>query len=140
MQRARLVVLVLLAAATLAPPRASAMAIWTGGASPSGLITAMTSWEPWSLLRLWFGGSRIDDRGSADPNGGNQATPAAASQPKAGARQPYGLGGSRVDCRLSADPLGGCLPDLPGAPRPQVGGREPGPSIAPGTDQGRHRT
>jgi hypothetical protein len=104
MQRARLVVLVLLLATFLAPQRSSA---------------AATIWQPWDLLRQWLGGERIAGRCSADPLGGCQPDVPGAAQPQAGSREvrpissPVRHPGVRIQCGAIPDPMGGCIPNAP---------------------------
>jgi hypothetical protein len=140
MQRPRLVVLVLVLAAALAPLPSSAATFAPTAGSPAGLIGAVTIWQPWDLLWQWFGGSRINCGGSADPYGGCQAGASGATQPNAGGRQPLEGGGSRINCGGSADPLGGCQPNAPGATQPKAGGRQARPSSVSGTGQHRDRS
>ena len=122
MHRARVLALVLLIAAVLAPPPAAAAPSLPRPGSPALLLAGAASWDPWSLLRQWFGGVRVDCGASADPYGQcASATPGAghpaarAPKPRSSSRPAAGRSRFRVECGGSMDPYGQCASAAPGS-------------------------
>jgi hypothetical protein len=126
MQRVRVLVLALLLATVLAPPRVAAAASPPRVGSPGVPVAAGKLWEPWLPLREWLGGLRIDCGGSVDPLGRCAAGAPGASQPAARGRQPRppsrpvgGRSRFRIECGGSIDPYGRCMSAALGTGQPE---------------------
>jgi len=123
MHRARVLVVlfVLLWAAVLAPPPAAAAPSFSRTGSPAAPL-ASSSWDPWSVLRQWFGSVRVDSGCSMDPYGQCAAAALGAGHPAARAPEPRpssrpaaGRSRFRVECGGSMDPYGQCASAAPGS-------------------------